>query len=153
MHGLQLLANKQNLADTRWVDQPLPERDELEADQVLLRVEEFALTANNITYAVAGESAALEKVIKDAKGPARDLVTQMSEAFRAFAAQSWNEALALLTPSMSSHERIGGSRAQRDLLEFMYLGALLRLDRADEASRLLMMRRPMKMDAHPVAGL
>ena len=56
MHGLQLLANKQNLADTRWVDQPLPERDELEADQVLLRVEEFALTANNITYAVAGES-------------------------------------------------------------------------------------------------
>ena len=77
----------------------------------------------------------------------------MSEAFRAFAAQSWAEALTLLTPSMSSHERIGGSRAQRDLLEFMYLGALLRLDRSDEASRMLLMRRPMKRDAHPVTGL
>ena len=113
----------------------------------------FADVHAALAYAVAGESAALEKVIKDAKGPARDLVTQMSEAFRAFAAQSWAEALTLLAPSMSSHERIGGSRAQRDLLEFMYLGALLRLDRTDEASRLLVMRRPMKVDAHPVAGL
>ncbi len=113
----------------------------------------FADVHAALAYAVAGESAALEKVITDAKGPARDLVGQMSEAFRAFAARSWAEALALLTPSMSSHERIGGSRAQRDLLEFMYLGALLRLDRSDEAQRLLMMRRPMKADAHPVAGL
>ena len=56
MHGLQLLANKRNLADTRWSEQPLPQREELAADQVLLRVDEFALTANNITYAVAGES-------------------------------------------------------------------------------------------------
>ena len=113
----------------------------------------FADVHAALAHAVAGESAALEKVITDARGPARDLVTQMSEAFRAFAAQSWAEALALLTPSMSSHERIGGSRAQRDLLEFMYLGALLRLDRSDEAQRLLVMRRPMKAAAHPVAGL
>ena len=113
----------------------------------------FADVHAALAHAVAGESAALEKVITDAKGPARDLVTQMSEAFQAFAAQSWAEALALLTPSMSSHERIGGSRAQRDLLEFMYLGALLRLDRSDEAQRLLVMRRPMKAAAHPVSGL
>lgn len=113
----------------------------------------FADVHAGLAHAVAGESAALEKVIKDAKGPARDVVTKMSEAFRAFAAQSWAEAIALLTPVMSSHERIGGSRAQRDLLEFMYLGALLRLDRSDEAQRLLMMRRPMKADAHPVVGL
>ena len=66
---------------------------------------------------------------------------------------SWAEAVALLTPAMADHERIGGSRAQRDLLEFMYVGALLRLDRGDEAQRLLLMRRPMKADAHAVAGL
>jgi hypothetical protein len=77
----------------------------------------------------------------------------MSEAFRAFAGQSWHEAIALLTPAMASHERIGGSRAQRDLLEFMYAGALMRLDRMDEANRLIQMRRPAKLDAHPVAGL
>jgi len=113
----------------------------------------FADVHAGLAHAVAGESDALEKVIKDAKGPARDLVAKMSEAFRAFAAQSWAEAIALLTPAMSNHERIGGSRAQRDLLEFMYLGALLRLDRSDEAERLLMMRRPMKANAHAVIGL
>ena len=92
-------------------------------------------------------------MIVDAKGPARDLVSKMSEAFRAFAKQSWAEAIGFLTPVMSDHERIGGSRAQRDLLEFMYLGALLRLDRMDEAKRLLVMRRPLKADGHPVVGL
>ncbi|MGI9479630.1 MAG: tetratricopeptide repeat protein [Hyphomicrobiaceae bacterium] len=113
----------------------------------------FADVHAALAHAVAGETAALEKVIKDAKGPARDLVTKMSEAFRAFAEQSWAEAIACLTPVMSDHERIGGSRAQRDLLEFMYLGALLRLDRTDEAHRLLTMRRPMRADAHAVSGL
>lgn len=56
MHGLHLLANKQDLADTRWAEQPIPDRSALDPDQVLLRVDEFALTANNITYAVAGDA-------------------------------------------------------------------------------------------------
>lgn len=113
----------------------------------------FADVHAALAHAIAGETAALEKVIKDAKGPARDLVTAMSEAFRAFAKQSWSEAVELLTPAMSSHERIGGSRAQRDLLEFMYVGALLRQDKADEAQRFLMLRRPVKVSVKPVQGL
>lgn len=113
----------------------------------------FADVHAALAHAVSGKSEALEKVIKDAKGPAGDLVSKLAEAFRAFAKQSWTEAIELLTPTLSDHERIGGSRAQRDLLEFMYLGALLRLDRMDEAKRLLVMRRPLKADAHPVAGL
>lgn len=113
----------------------------------------FADVHAGLAHAVAGKSEALEKVIVDAKGPAGDLVSKMSEAFRAFAKQSWAEAIGFLTPVMSDHERIGGSRAQRDLLEFMYLGALLRLDRMDEAKRLLVMRRPLKADGHPVVGL
>jgi len=113
----------------------------------------FADVHAALAYAVAGETDHLEKVIKDAKGPAGDLVTKMSEAFRAFANQSWAEAVALLTPAMGAHERIGGSRAQRDLLEFMYIGALLRQDLTDEAQRFLMLRRPAKSGAHAVAGL
>ena len=113
----------------------------------------FADVHAALAYAIAGETEALEKVIKDAKGPARDLVTQMGSAFRAFADQAWAEAVALLTPAMAAHERIGGSRAQRDLLEFMYAGALLRLGRGEEAQRLLLMRRPAKASAGPVAGL
>tara|TARA_A100001037_G_scaffold214743_1_gene192613 strand:+ start:12213 stop:13286 length:1074 start_codon:yes stop_codon:yes gene_type:complete len=54
MHGLQLLVNAENLADTRWSSEPLC--DELAEGSLLLRVDKFALTANNITYAVAGES-------------------------------------------------------------------------------------------------
>ncbi len=106
-----------------------------------------------LAHAMAGEGEALEKVIRDATGPAGDLVAKVAEAFRAFARQSWSEAVALLTPMMSEHERLGGSRAQRDLLEFMYASALLRQDRMEEARRLLLMRRPAKVNAHPLAGL
>jgi hypothetical protein len=113
----------------------------------------FADVHAALAHAISGQSAALEKVIRDAKGPARDLVTQASESFRAFANQSWAEVISTLTPALADHERIGGSRAQRDLLEFMYLGALLRLDHADEARRLLQMRRPAKVGARTVAGL
>lgn len=56
MHGLQLLVNRNDLKDTRWQREPVPSPDELASGEVLLRVDEFALTANNITYAVAGES-------------------------------------------------------------------------------------------------
>jgi hypothetical protein len=54
---------------------------------------------------------------------------------------------------MSEHERLGGSRAQRDLLEFMYLCALLREGRDEEARRLIAMRRPKKASSHAVTGL
>lgn len=113
----------------------------------------FADVHAALAHAVAGQSEPLEKVITDAKGPARDLVTKMAEAFRAFASQSWAETVALLTPTMAEHERIGGSRAQRDLIEFMYAGALLRQGLSDEAQRFLMLRRPAKFGAHPLAGL
>ncbi len=55
MHGLQLLVNRNDLEDTRWQQAPVPAPDELAPGEVLLRIDEFALTANNITYAVAGE--------------------------------------------------------------------------------------------------
>ena len=62
-------------------------------------------------------------------------------------------AVALLAPWMATHERVGGSRAQRDLLEFALLGALLRNGRTEEARRLLILRRPIHSRAPPLAGL
>jgi len=106
-----------------------------------------------LAHAMAGEAEALEKVIRDARGPAGALVSQCGAAFRAFANQSWTDTLASLTPVMAEHERLGGSRAQRDLLEFMYLCALLHLGQSAEAHRLIVMRRPKKVAAHGVAGL
>ena len=113
----------------------------------------FADVHAGLAHAMAGNSDALELVIADAKGPAGEVVSKMAEAYRSFAKQDWADVVARLSPTMSEHERIGGSRAQRDLIEFTYLNALLKLDRADEAERMLVMRRPSKVSAHPVQGL
>ena len=55
MSDLQFLTNKNDLADVMWQEQDLPAEGALAADEVLIRIDAFALTANNITYAVAGE--------------------------------------------------------------------------------------------------
>ena len=113
----------------------------------------FADVHAALAHAMAGNSDALEKVITDAKGPAGEVVAKMAEAYRSFARQDWADVIVRLSPTMSEHERIGGSRAQRDLIEFTYLNALLKLDRAEEAQRMIMMRRPTKVAGHPVHGL
>lgn len=53
MQQQQFLVNKNDLSDCRWVNSEAPQPED---GQVLLQVSRFALTANNITYAVAGES-------------------------------------------------------------------------------------------------
>jgi hypothetical protein len=65
----------------------------------------------------------------------------------------WATATPHLVRAMAGHERIGGSRAQRDLVEYALLNALLRQGRAEEARLLLAVRRPLKVGAHAVKGL
>ena len=48
------IIDKSNLHNSKWVQSPLP--DNLESGQVLLAIDNFAFTANNITYAVAGDT-------------------------------------------------------------------------------------------------
>ena len=96
-----------------------------------------------LAYAKTGDSAALSKIISDAKGPAGDVVSDLAEAFDAFAQENWTETAVHLTKVMSDHARIGGSKAQRDLIEFTMTAALLKLGRAEEAYRLLAIRRPV----------
>lgn len=48
----QLQVRKDDLSTTRLIDQPLPD---LQEGELLVRVERFALTANNVTYGVVGE--------------------------------------------------------------------------------------------------
>ncbi|WP_137700537.1 tetratricopeptide repeat protein [Marimonas lutisalis] len=106
-----------------------------------------------LAHAMAGQDEPLMKIIEGAKGPAADLVTPCAEGFRAMAAQDWAGAEAALVPVMAGHERLGGSRAQRDLLEYTLLQALIRQGKADEARRLLAMRRPLTDSAGAVQGL
>ena len=55
-------------------------------------------------------------------------------------------------PLAAENERISGSRAQHDLIEFTLLRAYLEADRAEEAQQLLSARRPGASGV-PVAGL
>ena len=96
-----------------------------------------------LAYAMAGDRIGLEKIISDAKGPAGAVVCDLAKAFGAIAKENWVEATMHLTPSLFDHARIGGSKAQRDLIEFAMVAALLKQGRVEEAQRLLAMRRPI----------
>lgn len=113
----------------------------------------FADVHAALAYAMAGKANALERIIKDAKGPAAELVRYLAEAFGAIAAQNWTEANHLLTKALWDHARIGGSRAQRDLIEYASVAVLLRLGRTEEAHRQLAMHRPLAKIENAVAGL
>ena len=95
-----------------------------------------------LIHAMSGNSEALDRIAHGAKGPIADLVPACAEAFRAIAGQDWATAEARLIPVLAQSERVGGSRAQRDLLEFALMTAQIRQGRAAEALRLLALRRP-----------
>ncbi|MEC7538333.1 MAG: tetratricopeptide repeat protein, partial [Pseudomonadota bacterium] len=58
----------------------------------------------------------------------------------------WAAAERELGPAMAGHERLGGSKAQRDLLEFTLAEAIRKQGRAAEADRLIAMRRPRQQE-------
>lgn len=103
---------------------------------------------------MAGDSDALRSLVDNPKGPAADMLVPIARGFDAFARQEWNEAVRELRPVLATHERVGGSRAQRDLLEYTVTSALLRGGQADAARRLISSRRPQNgHGGFPIAGL
>lgn len=113
----------------------------------------FADVHAALAHAMAGSGEALSRIIAEARGPAGDLVRTLAEGFRGMALGEWATATTHLVRAMSGHERIGGSRAQRDLIEYALLNALLKQGRADEARLLLATRRPLKVSSKAVKGL
>jgi hypothetical protein len=109
----------------------------------------FADVHAALAHAFAGDAEALARLVANAKGAAADLLAPLARAFGAISSGAWADAVASLTPLMASHERIGGSRAQRDLIEYALVVSLLRLGRNEEARHLLKTRRP-RSGAHDV---
>ena len=101
----------------------------------------FADVHGALAHAFAGDAEALAKIVDGAKGPAREVVAPLARAFAAFSRSDWAGAGTELHTVLASHERIGGSRAQRDLIEYALVVCLLRSGRAEEARDLLQMRR------------
>jgi hypothetical protein len=100
-----------------------------------------------VAHAMAGNAAELERIIAHPAGPAADLVPDVARGYRAIAAGHWADAVPCLTRAMSDTARIGGSRAQRDLIEHSLLAALMRSGHAEEAEHLVQLRRPVLSEA------
>src|SRR5579884_877542 len=108
---------------------------------------------------VAGNDAALEArareiddLARQGRYPSGPLVPAVSRAFAAFERRAFAAAIDALEPIVAELERIGGSRAQLDLVEFTLLGAYVGADRLDDARRMLSGRRRGAARL-PVAGL
>ena len=108
-----------------------------------------------LAYAMAGDSETLARFVENPRGATADLLAPMSRGFDAYARGDWARAAAEIEPLLATHERLGGSRAQRDLLEYLVASSLIRGGRAEAARTLITARRPQngKGGGFPLAGL
>jgi tetratricopeptide (TPR) repeat protein len=109
--------------------------------------------------AVTGDGAALEERVRamrdlerEGRYPSGPVVPTLAGAFVAFQRGDYAGAIEALAPVLDQRERIGGSRAQTDLIEFTLLKAYAEAGRHEDLRRLLAERRPGPAPV-PVAGL
>jgi Flp pilus assembly protein TadD len=112
-----------------------------------------------LAQAVAGNETALEaregqihELARNSRYPSGPLVPAVSRSFAAFERQDFSAVIDALEPIAGELERIGGSRAQLDLVEFTLLKAYVGADRLDDARRMLSGRHRGSASP-PVAGL
>ena len=107
----------------------------------------------------AGDGDAIGSVVSELKeraasgrSPAGDVVPRLATGLAAYGKGDWAGAIAVLEPALAETVRIGGSRAQRDLIKNTLLAAYIKAGRNAEGRKLLAAdteRRP----SVPVAGL
>jgi tetratricopeptide (TPR) repeat protein len=112
-----------------------------------------------LAQVVADDDAALEararqmdELACEGRYPSGPCVPAVSRAFAAFERRNFSAAINALEPIVGELERLGGSRAQLDLVEFTLLKAYLGADRLDDACRMLRVGRRGSVGI-PVAGL
>ena len=112
-----------------------------------------------LAQAVAGDDAAMQargrqidELVRHGRYPSGPLVPAVSRAFAAFERRDFRAAIDALQPIAEELERVGGSRAQLDLVEFTLLKAYLGADRPADARRMLSLRQRGAASI-PVAGL
>jgi len=102
-----------------------------------------------LVQAVMGDDAGLdararqmESLAREGRYPSGSYLPSLSRGIVAFERGDFSTAIEALAPLAGESERIGGSRAQHDLIEFTLLKACLDAGRLEEARRLLGARRP-----------
>lgn len=110
----------------------------------------FAATGDHA--ALESWAASIEELVKAGRYPSGATIPAAARAFAAFQRGDHEATIELIVPMLPDRERMGGSRAQVDLVEATLLRAYLKAGREAEARRLLAERRPGPA-ALPVAGL
>lgn len=112
-----------------------------------------------LAQVVAGDVASLEarsrqigELGQQGRYSSGSLVPALSRAFAALEQRDFAVAINALEPIAGELERIGGSRAQLDLVEFTLLRAYINADRPQDARRMVRNRR-RGSSRPPVAGL
>jgi hypothetical protein len=119
----------------------------------------FADVHTAVACVATGDSAALERLVGEmrdriaaGKFPPGAVVPTIAEGFAAYARGDWSGAIRHLEQALPETVRIGGSRAQRDLVEHTLLAAYLKAERTEDARRLIG-RRTDRRATVDVAGL
>lgn len=101
-----------------------------------------------LAEAVAGDAGALEARIAQmaalaeaGRYPSGPVIPAISNAFLAYQRRDFAAVIATLEPLLAESERVGGSRAQTDLLEFTLLRACAEAGRRGDLRRILGRRR------------
>src|SRR5262245_31563346 len=113
----------------------------------------FADVHTALACVANGDRASFEKLVGGMRArldagklaPGRVVIT-LAEGFAAYASRNWSGAIALFEQAQAETVRIGGSRAQRDVVEYTLLAAYLKAGRPQDASRMIAareMRRPV----------
>ena len=126
---------------------------EYAADKFPIMGQSFADVHAALAHAMAGNDEYLNKLIEGNTGFAGDTVPAVATAWKAISEGNWQKAEKELGQASSDFERFGGSRAQRDLLEFTYVNVLLRLGKKEDAQKTLLERRPNLYNTAPIAAL
>ena len=97
-----------------------------------------------VTCVADGDFATVERVVGDmreriaaGKYAVGEVAPMLAEAFAAYAKNDWSTAIAHFEQALPQTVRIGGSRAQRDLVEFSLIAAYLKAGRPHDAQTLI----------------
>ena len=113
----------------------------------------FADSHAAIAHARSQNNEALDDLVSNAAGPAGDVTRKIAAGYREMEDANWAKAADLFIEAIPDHARIGGSNAQRDLINFTLAACLARAGRKQEARTVLKIMRPRGLSAHAVAGL
>jgi tetratricopeptide (TPR) repeat protein len=107
----------------------------------------FADVHTAVACVADGDFATLERLVGEmrdriaaGKFAPGSVVPMIAQAFAAYAKNDWNAAIRSFEQALPETVRIGGSRAQRDLVEHTLLAAYLKAGRPEDARRLVARR-------------